>query len=148
MRARPTLSWAWHTAKLKCLELGWLLSPTVLGMAWVSGPHYLGLGALLNPSALDLANCQVQTHWVWHACQMLPWTWRNAKSKCIGSGIRARPTPPCTWHTAKSKHLGNYLGLDWLPRPNALGLVCVSDPRHLGLDTLPSPIALPMLPWI
>jgi len=79
---------------------------------------------------------------------MLPWAWRNAKSKCIGSVIHVRPTPPWAWRTAKSKCLGNYFELDWLPRPNALGLVCVLDSRPLGLGTLPSLSALPTLLWI
>ena len=37
------------------IGLGALLSPSVLGQAYIPDPRYLGLGALLNPSVLGQA---------------------------------------------------------------------------------------------
>jgi hypothetical protein len=60
MFTRPMLPWTWLTAKFKCNGLSWLPSSSVLGLAWLRDPCYLGLGRWLSPSAMSLIDCQVQ----------------------------------------------------------------------------------------
>jgi hypothetical protein len=69
-------------------------------------------------------------------------------SKCIGFDMRVIPMLPWTWRTAKFKRNGSgmrarcYLGLGAMPSLSVLGLSSMSDPHHLGLGALPSPSAL------
>jgi len=44
------------------LGLGWLLSPSALDLACLPDPRYLELGTLSSPNALDLVAYQVQAY--------------------------------------------------------------------------------------